>query len=82
MLPVGFHIGNVVDDVDRAGNQAQQHKADESLAERRLEERAGHKQFGVEHDGGEDEDVLGQPLFGPHGADEAAQDGEHGEIIQ
>ena len=82
MLAIGLHIGNVVDDVNRAGNEAQQHKADDGLAQRRLEERAGHEEFGVEDDGGKDEDVFGQPLPGTHGLEQGAEDGEHEAIIQ
>ena len=85
MLPIGVDIGDVVDDVDRAGDQAQQHKAEDGLAQRRLEEGAGHKELGVEHDGGEDENVFRQPLLGPHGAEEGAEegaeDGEHEQTI-
>ena len=40
---ISLDIGNVVDDVNRAGNQAQQDKAENGLAQGPLEKRARHK---------------------------------------
>lgn len=74
VLAVGFYVGQIVDEVDDAGEQAE-----DSYASQGGEEGGEIGQFAVEDEGGKDEDVFG-PLFGAHGFEEGNQHRKSGKI--
>ena len=61
MLPVAFHVGDVVENVHCAGKQAEDdHTADSNS------QGVDVRELPVKNDGSQDKDILG-PLLGPHG---------------
>ena len=72
MVAIFVDVGEVVNDVDSAGEQAEQAKRGE-----RAQERIDLKEFDIEYERGEHNDVLA-PLAWAHGFEQGA---EHGAII-
>ena len=72
VIAIRFDIGDVVDDVNDAGKQAEQDEACQNVEDGR---EIG--QLSIEDQGDEQEDVFG-PLFGTHGFDDLFK---HGEMI-
>ncbi len=66
MLPVGFQVENVVKNVNRTGDDAEQPKPGQ-----RAQEVGQAEEFAVENQRGEDEGIL-RPLARSHGFQEGA----------